>query len=197
MTKPPSGSVSDRSEKHRAAPVSLAVRLAEDAAFKKLFESGMTLIEETAAYLDGAGRTQSRHLSQTGTMAYASESMRLTTRLMQLASWLLLQRAMNEGDMESAYARDEKAKIRLGGLPTIMSGPGWEDLPVDLQDLILRSFRLEDQVRHLDEGLGGTSFQDAPKRHGRPDIVATSAPHQQPIADYLTRLEGAFGPRGS
>ena len=35
-------------------------------------------------------------------LSYASESMRLTTRLMQLASWLLLQRAVAEGELSVA-----------------------------------------------------------------------------------------------
>ena len=39
--------------------------------------------------------------------------MRLTTRLMQLASWLLLHRAVNEGEMTLAQASKEKKKVRL------------------------------------------------------------------------------------
>ena len=45
--------------------------------------------------------------------------MRLTTRLMQLASWLLVQRAVNEGEMTQDQAGQEKAKVKsrppLGG----------------------------------------------------------------------------------
>ena len=49
-------------------------------------------------------------------LVYATESMRLTTRLMQLASWLLLHRAVKEGEMTLAQASKEKAKVRLGRL---------------------------------------------------------------------------------
>ena len=42
--------------------------------------------------------------------------MRLTTRLMQLASWLLLQRAVNEGDLSVEQASHERSKVKLGGL---------------------------------------------------------------------------------
>ena len=45
--------------------------------------------------------------------SYASESMRLTTRLMQIASWLLLQRAVAEGEMTADQARSEKNQVRL------------------------------------------------------------------------------------
>src|SRR3954470_15319899 len=56
--------------------------------FKALFREGMLLVEDTAAYLDGPGRDESKALSRHAALTYASESMRLTTRPMQIASWL-------------------------------------------------------------------------------------------------------------
>ena len=70
----------------------------------------MALVEETAAYLDGPGRQESKKLARNGALAYATESMRLTTRLMQLASWLLLHRAVKEGEMSLAQANKEKSQ---------------------------------------------------------------------------------------
>ena len=55
--------------------------------FDRTFQEGMELVEETATYLDGTGRQDSKLLSRSAALAYAGESMRLTTRLMQLASW--------------------------------------------------------------------------------------------------------------
>ncbi len=63
------------------------------ALFEKTFEEGMSLVDETAKYLDGIGRDESRALPRKIAMLYAGESMRVTTRLMQAASWLLVQRA--------------------------------------------------------------------------------------------------------
>lgn len=60
--------------------------------FDRTFREGMELVEETAAYLDGEGRRDSKMLSRAAALAYAAESMKLTTRLMQIASWLLVQR---------------------------------------------------------------------------------------------------------
>ena len=65
--------------------------------FERTFQEGMDLVEETAAYLDGGGRQESKLLSRNAALAYAGESMRLTTQLMQVASWLLVQRAVREG----------------------------------------------------------------------------------------------------
>src|SRR3569833_950657 len=69
--------------------------------FDRTFQEGMELVEETASYLDGEGRRDSKLLSRAGALASAGESMRLTTRLMQVASWLLVLRAVREGDMDA------------------------------------------------------------------------------------------------
>ena len=118
-----------------------------------MFREGMALVEETASYLDGEGRRESHYLTRAGSLAYATESMRHTTRLMQLASWLLLQRAVNEGDLTNEQASHERTKVKLGGLSTATEGPTWEDLPQRLRQLIGRSLRLQERVIRLDEAL--------------------------------------------
>src|SRR3954454_13161223 len=104
------------SEKSVNEAVSFGERLAGSQAFSDLFRDGMALVEETAAYLDGPGRQESKKLERSGTLAYATESMRLTTRLMQLASWLLLHRAVKEGEMSLAQASKENSKVKLSAL---------------------------------------------------------------------------------
>src|SRR5450432_2181384 len=94
-------------------PVSFGARLANSQVFADLFRDGMKLVEETASYLDGPGRQESKKLDRSASLAYATESMRLTTRLMQLASWLLLHRAVNEGEMSLAQANKECMKVKL------------------------------------------------------------------------------------
>ena len=79
--------------------------------FSKTFREGMDLVEETAAYLDGPGRQDSKKLGRTDALTYASQSMRLTTRLMQVASWLLVQRALKEGEMDLSEARADKYRL--------------------------------------------------------------------------------------
>ena len=102
-------------------PVRFGERLASSQAFAELFRDGMALVEETATYLDGPGRQQSKKLERSAALAYATESMRLTTRLMQLASWLLLHRAVKEGEMSLAQASKEKSKVKLAATDTSRS----------------------------------------------------------------------------
>jgi len=130
-------------------PVSFGERLATSPVFATLFRDGMALVEETATYLDGPGRQESKKLPRAASLVYATESMRLTTRLMQLASWLLLHRAVKEGEMSLAQASKEKTKVRLAtadrGDPQAIAL-----LPERLQQLIARSKKLQAEVLRLD-----------------------------------------------
>src|ERR1700744_5128156 len=145
--------MSDRSQGETAL-VQFSERLTNSAAFGTLFREGMDLVEETAAYLDGAGRTEAKALERSVSLTYATESMRLTTRLMQLASWLLLHRAVKEGEMTLSQANREKTKVKLSA-----ADPGATDmiekLPQQLQDLIGRSMVLQSKVRRLDNTMHG------------------------------------------
>src|SRR6218665_2490675 len=111
----------------------------------------MSLIEDVAAYLDGEGRAESRLLGREASFLYATESMRLTTRLMQLASWLLLQRAVNEGELSAENARSEKEKVKFSATPSERGGPGFSGLPETLRDYIGKGDRLFDRVVQFDK----------------------------------------------
>ncbi len=94
--------------------ISFAGHAASSAQFKSLYAEGMALVEETASYLDGPGRAASKVLPRQVSVLYAAESMRLTTRLMQMASWLLLQRAVNNGEMtrDQVMSEEEEGSSR-------------------------------------------------------------------------------------
>src|SRR5216683_6612790 len=132
-----------------AEPVPFGERLAGSQAFSGLFREGMALVEETAAYLDGPGRDESKLLERGAALAYATESMRLTTRLMQLASWLLLHRAVNEGEMSLAQANKEKTKVKLS-IGDSTDEDAVKLLPERLSELIEQSRMLLVKVRRLD-----------------------------------------------
>src|SRR3954471_2454912 len=145
-------------------PVSFSEKLAGSQAFSGLFRDGMALVEETAAYLDGEGRKDSKKLERSGALAYATESMRLTTRLMQLASWLLLHRAVKEGEMSLAQANKEKTKVKLS-LGDRAAADTMTLLPEKLCDLIDRSLALLDRVRRLDATMHSPVAERAPQNN--------------------------------
>ena len=158
-----------------AEPVRFAERLASSQNFSSLFREGMALVEETAAYLDGDGRIDAKALQRHAALAYATESMRLTTRLMQIASWLLLHRAVNDGEMSLAQARTEKRKVKIS--PDRRDDEAERMLPPPLQELIERSRRIQGRVLRLDATLHATSFE---------------APAANPVERQLGLLRAAF-----
>lgn len=132
--------------------------------FARTFREGMALVEETANYLDGDGREASKSLSRSGALAYAGVSMRLTTQLMQIASWLLVLRAVREGDMKTIEAAQEK--YRLPPKETSSEDALDGELPNSLMGLTDAANQLYDRIARLDADLFGendpsTSIGDA------------------------------------
>ena len=159
--------------------VALGPRIVASGGFDLLYREGMGLIEEVAGYLDGRGRDESRGLPREASFAYATESMRLTTRLMQLASWLLLQRAVNEGEITAENGRREKEKVKFSTTPTERGGPGFDGLPETLRVFIGKGDRLFERVVQFDRLERGVS-------------EAAPVEAQNGIADQLARLRAAF-----
>ena len=159
--------------------VSFVHRLTASSAFGNLFREGMTLVEEAAAYLDGPGRAESHALSRTTGLAYATESMRLTTRLMQVASWLLLQRAVNEGELTPNQALTERHRVKLARQGLACAPDIFVELPETLRTLSQRSLRIQERVIHLDLCLA---------RARAPEAFACDSA----VAAQVERLKAAF-----
>lgn len=148
------------------------------ALFEKTFSEGMALVEETACYLDGRGREESRALPRKAAILYAGESVRVTTRLMQAASWLLIQRAVHEGDMRAEDAARDR--YRLGSKDVCLgeTAEGAETLPSTLRNLLERSDALYRRIARFDDVLFGKTEKGAG------------------IRAHLSKLEQAFGAAG-
>ena len=139
--------------------------------FQRTFQEGMDLVEETAAYLDGSGRQSSKLLSRNAALAYASESMRLTTRLMQVASWLLVQRAVRDGDMERDDALHDRYRLGSREICLGVCAEETDELPLQLQDLLGRSDNLYRRIARLDDVLFGEG-EAPPGARGQMDVLA-------------------------
>lgn len=157
--------------------VSFTERMLASDAFMALFREGMALVEATAAYLDGAGREESKGLERNVALAYASESMRLTTRLMQMTSWLLLQRAVNEGELSRDDAEREHRRVVVAMQDTTLADAVLSQLPDALRLLIDRSLVLQARIQRIDNDLKGQ----------------TPPPASNPVAGQLGHLAAAFG----
>jgi regulator of CtrA degradation len=154
-----------------------AMDFAKSELFERTFKEGMALVEESAAYLDGPGRAASKRLSRVAALAYAGESMRLTTRLMQVASWLLVQRAVREGQIPINEATSDKYRLVSREALAAPSFAGADELPEALRALIGRGAAIYERVRRLDETMydGGGD------------------PGANPVSDQMAKLNAAFG----
>src|SRR5262245_66107187 len=159
-------------------PVNFLARFTASAHFHKVFGEGMSLVEETANYLDGPGRNDARNLDRHGAIAYATESMRLTTRLMQLASWLLLQRAVSQGELTDEAGAAAKHRINLGEIGAGAPLNGSDQLPAALQLLVQRSLQLHFRILRLDRLIVD----------GRTPTAETA----NPVASQVDQLERVF-----
>ena len=158
--------------------ISFGEHFAASDQFDAIFREGMALVERAAAYLDGAGRKESRTLRGPAAMLYATESMRLTTRLLELASWLMIRRAHKEGEITAEEVRKKRERVRLSAPGRLSHVKGFAELPEGLRKLIEVSFALNDRIVRLDCAMQVVV--------GEPDAAAS------PVEAQVAQLEQAF-----
>lgn len=159
--------------------ISFGERFQASDGFDKVFKSGMALVERTAAYLDGDGRRDSRGLPPNITVLYATESMRLTTRLLDLASWLLIRRALKENEISEEDASNKRKRVKLQSLGRPHHVKEFADLPVGLRALIEESFALHDRIVQLDRAMAV-------------EVEPLEPQVANPVADQMSVLAAAF-----
>jgi regulator of CtrA degradation len=106
--------------------------------------------------------------------------MRLTTRLLDLASWLLIRRALREGEITDEEAQKKRRRVKLQAFGRPSHVKGYTELPQGLQNLIEESFQLHDRISQLDRVLAKPSAADMPE-------AAVN-----PVAQQVGLLERAF-----
>ena len=162
-----------------AEMISFGARFAASDQFDAVYKEGMALVERTATYLDGCGRKEAKGLQAPLTLTYATESMRLTTRLLELASWLMLHRALKDGeiDQDQAVMRRQRVKLAPIGRPSHVKG--FDDLPAGLRDLVTHSFALNDRITRIDRAIAAGT---------EPETDADNV-----VVAQVAQLEAAFG----
>lgn len=153
--------------------------------FDTVFREGMELVERTADYLDTQGRRDSKRLKPPVSLAYASESMRLTTRLLDMASWLLIRRALKAGEISEDEARVKRQRVKLQAVGRPSHITHFDALPETLQQLIEESSALYDRIVRLDRAL---TAPDGSTTTAQAEPAATN-----PVGQQMDRLRQAFG----
>lgn len=167
--------------------ISFGERFAASDQFDAIFREGMALVERTAAYLDGPGRKEAKALPGPAAMLYANESMRLTKRLLQLASWLMVRRDHKEGKIGADVMRRKLTGVSLTEPGRISHVKGFDTLPEGLRTLIVASFALNDRIVRLDLAMQVQT--------GEPDAAGENGTAASPVQAQVARLERAFAVR--
>jgi regulator of CtrA degradation len=149
--------------------------------FDLVFKQGMALVERTASYLEGPGRAEAKRLPAPANVLYASESMRLTTRLLDLASWLLIRRALKEGEISETEAQKKRSSVSLHGPAKQSHVQGYDTLPQGMRDLVTESYALYDRIIRLDRAL-----------NLKLEEVATEPVLTNPVGAQMDRIRLAF-----
>ncbi|MBY7648951.1 MAG: DUF1465 domain-containing protein [Candidatus Liberibacter europaeus] len=147
---------------------------------KVLYEESMSLVEATSCYFDGDGRSLSKSLPRAASALYDSESICLTTRLMQMVSWILLQRALENREMSLEQVIMEKKKIKFDSSDPDFTITGWNDVPYFFRNLVERSIQLQNRIILLDKEIYSTNF----------DFISSKPNHVQ---TQIKLLEACFG----
>jgi regulator of CtrA degradation len=134
-----------------------------------LYTEAMVLADEARSYFDQAGRPEREMLTPLLRVTLSCESLKITTRLMNMLSWLLTQRAIELGQIDPADARTPADRHELDSDPASLAG-----LPEAAIALIESSLELQARARRIDRDV--------------PDV----AQPQSPARGLLSRLERAF-----
>jgi regulator of CtrA degradation len=134
-----------------------------------LYVEAMLLADEARAYFDSSGKDDRLGLDPTVRIGFACESLKVTTRLMQVIAWLLTQRAVAAGELSKAQAGS--AERRLGDAPE-SDAELLAKLPDSAVALIRSSQELYGRVRRIDEG--------------------SPEPQPSPARTLLSRLQRSF-----
>ncbi len=174
----------------KGTTISFGERFQASEQFDVVFREGMALVERTATYLDREGRAEAKKLQPSASVLYATESMRLTTRLLDLASWLLIRRGLKEGEITQEEAQRKRQRIKLKALGRPSHIRNFEELPQGLQDLIVASFSLHDRIVQLDRAMEFSPQANEATPMKRDEVEASS---DNPVASQMSMLHAAFG----
>ena len=119
--------------------------------FTKTYDETFEMIVEARNYMRHMLPRERRHGDDGDVgLRFSCEALRVTSRLTQVMAWLLIQRAVHQGEITSDEAMSEPN--RLSGTEVCLdeSSAEDEDLPSGLRNLLDRSLRLYQRIAHIE-----------------------------------------------
>ena len=124
---------------------------APTAFFNKTYDEAVDLLVETRDYVASVAGNGHRWAPEVDGLKISGELYRVTARLTQVMAWLLIQRAVQTGELSASDAT--VSRHRLNGHNVCLNADMHENpmVPERLKDLLSRSYRLYVRVARLDE----------------------------------------------
>ena len=132
---------------------------------ESLYLEAMTLAEEARSYFDRDGAADRGKLDPVARVAFSCESLKVTTRLMHVVSWLLIRKAVDAGEIDDVDAQHPDR--RLGRATDTDEPARLAYLPPKSREIVERSRDLYDRVSRLDAQLEGAAADDEPSGGAR------------------------------
>lgn len=127
---------------------------------ESLYLEAMALADEARGYFDRDGAADRGKLDPVARVAFSCESLKVTTRLMHVVSWLLVRKAVNAGELSEAEAGHPDR--RLGRASDSDEASRTAFLPPKSRDIVDRSRDLYDRVARLDAQIGAEPAEREP-----------------------------------
>lgn len=123
----------------------------QPAFFHRTYDETMDLMVEARNYMRFVERRERMRLGTHIGLRMSCEAMRVTSRLTQVMAWLMLQRAVHQGELSPEQSLAEEC--RLSGANVCLDESYSDDasLPNGLRSLMERSYRLYVRVARLEE----------------------------------------------
>jgi regulator of CtrA degradation len=145
----------------------------------QLYNQATAIADESRRYFSGHSKTDRAALGAIDRVLYTAESLRISTRLMHVISWVMIRKAVANGEMsleESLSARHRLDDIELcrGSDPRDL-----RKLPRSVIILSHQSLKIYQRALRLQDSL-------------LDQLDAQGAPSQSPVANMLKDLEMAI-----
>lgn len=124
--------------------------MAQVCRYNRTYDEAVDLMVEAKTYLSSVDVKERRKISATSGVRLSCEALRVTSRLTQVVAWLLMQRAVQEGELSVIEALSEPNRLSSADVCLNVAHCRDDVIPIALQSLLERSLHLYLRIAHIE-----------------------------------------------
>ncbi|MGE5516732.1 MAG: DUF1465 family protein [Bacteroidota bacterium] len=129
--------------------------MSSPAYFRRTYDETLDLMVEARNYMAYVERRERERAGLMAGLRMSCEAMRVTSRLTQVMAWLMMQRAVHDGEIAVEQALIEENRLSGGEVCWDDSFSADVTLPNGLRSLLARSLQLYQRVARLEQQMIG------------------------------------------